>query len=97
MGEHVNVYRAFPAGYQALLALEAANAAGPIDHALYELVKLRASQLNGCAFCIDMHHKDARAAGEIGGAPVPAAGLARGHRLHRRPSGRHWRSPRRSR
>jgi AhpD family alkylhydroperoxidase len=63
-GEHVNVYRAFPAGYEALRALEAANAAGPIDHALYELVKLRASQLNGCAFCIDMHHKDARAAGE---------------------------------
>ena len=62
--EHVNVYKDFPAAYQALSALEQACAAGPLDHALYELVKLRASQINGCAFCIDMHHKDARAAGE---------------------------------
>ena len=61
---HVNVYKDFPAGYQALSALEQACANGPLDHALYELVKLRASQINGCAFCIDMHHKDARAAGE---------------------------------
>ena len=35
-----------------------------LEHSLLELVKLRASQLNGCAFCIDMHTKDARAAGE---------------------------------
>ena len=62
--EHVNVYKALPAAYQALLALEQACAASPLDPALYELVKLRASQINGCAFCIDMHHKDARAAGE---------------------------------
>ena len=35
-----------------------------IDRTLYELVKIRASQINGCAYCIDMHTKDARAAGE---------------------------------
>lgn len=35
-----------------------------LDHRLLELVKTRASQLNGCAFCLDMHTKDARAAGE---------------------------------
>ena len=35
-----------------------------IDHQLRELVRIRASQLNGCAYCIDMHTKDARAAGE---------------------------------
>ena len=35
-----------------------------IDHKLGELVRLRASQVNGCAFCIDMHWKEARAAGE---------------------------------
>ncbi len=35
-----------------------------IDHRLRELVRIRASQLNGCAYCIDMHTKDARAAGE---------------------------------
>ena len=61
---YVNLYRAFPAGYQALKALEDANAAGPLDHRIFDLVKLRASQINGCAYCIDMHHKDARAAGE---------------------------------
>jgi AhpD family alkylhydroperoxidase len=35
-----------------------------LEHGLLELVKIRASQINGCAFCIDMHTKDARAAGE---------------------------------
>jgi AhpD family alkylhydroperoxidase len=35
-----------------------------LDHRLLELVKMRTSQLNGCAYCIDMHSKDARAAGE---------------------------------
>ena len=35
-----------------------------LEHNLLELIKLRASQINGCAFCIDMHWKDARAAGE---------------------------------
>lgn len=35
-----------------------------LEKSLYELVKMRASQINGCAFCIDMHSKDARAAGE---------------------------------
>ena len=39
------------------------NSSG-LDHRLLELVKMRTSQLNGCAYCIDMHTKDARAAGE---------------------------------
>jgi AhpD family alkylhydroperoxidase len=38
--------------------------AADIDHRLRELVRIRASQLNGCAYCIDMHTKDARAVGE---------------------------------
>ena len=62
--EPVNIYQAFPAGYRAMLAFDQAVASGPLDHALYELVKLRASQINGCAYCVDMHNKDARAAGE---------------------------------
>ena len=37
---------------------------GSLDHALLHMVKLGASQINGCAYCIDMHWKDARAAGE---------------------------------
>jgi AhpD family alkylhydroperoxidase len=35
-----------------------------IDPGLYELVKIRASQINGCAFCLDMHNRDARKGGE---------------------------------
>jgi AhpD family alkylhydroperoxidase len=62
--EHVNIYRHFPAGFKAMSALEAACADGTLDHTIFELVKLRASQINSCAYCIDMHHKDARAAGE---------------------------------
>jgi len=60
---HVNIHKAFPAGYEAMAALERACAEA-MDPVLFELVKLRASQVNGCAFCIDMHWKDARAAGE---------------------------------
>ena len=62
--EFVDISRAFPAGYRAMSALEEAVASGPLDRSLIELVKLRASQINGCAFCIDMHYKDARANGE---------------------------------
>ena len=46
-----------------MLALDSASAAGP-DKALLELMRIRASQINGCAYCIDMHTKDARARGE---------------------------------
>jgi AhpD family alkylhydroperoxidase len=54
-----------PASYQAMLAFEVAiRKASNLDHALLELVKMRASQINGCAFCLDMHSKDARVAGE---------------------------------
>jgi len=60
---YVNIYRQLPAAYDAMQALERA-CADAMDPVLFELVKLRASQINGCAFCIDMHWKDARAAGE---------------------------------
>jgi AhpD family alkylhydroperoxidase len=45
----------FPAGIKAMMALEAALHASGLDPVLLELVKLRASQINGCAFCIHMH------------------------------------------
>jgi AhpD family alkylhydroperoxidase len=47
-----------------MLALERYLHQCGLERSLIELVKLRASQINGCAFCIDMHTKDARAAGE---------------------------------
>jgi AhpD family alkylhydroperoxidase len=50
--------------YQAMLALEKYLANCGLDHKFVHLLKLRASQINGCAFCIDMHSLDARAAGE---------------------------------
>ncbi|HEU5045780.1 MAG TPA: carboxymuconolactone decarboxylase family protein [Nocardioidaceae bacterium] len=54
----------FPAGAQALADLEAALHKAPLEPELVELVKIRASQLNGCAFCLAMHTRDARARGE---------------------------------
>ncbi|MFD8415781.1 carboxymuconolactone decarboxylase family protein [Streptomyces sp. NPDC059650] len=52
-----------PEVYKAIVALEVASKKG-LDPLLVELVKIRASQLNHCAFCLDMHSKDALAAGE---------------------------------
>ncbi|GGU83306.1 alkyl hydroperoxide reductase AhpD [Streptomyces filipinensis] len=52
-----------PEVYKAMIRLDAAARQG-LDPALYELVKIRASQLNHCALCLDMHTKDALAAGE---------------------------------
>jgi AhpD family alkylhydroperoxidase len=49
---------------KALLDMEAYVAQCGLDHKLLHMIKLRASQTNGCAYCIDMHWKDARAAGE---------------------------------
>ncbi len=51
-------------GIQALLDLETYIHGCGLEPALLELVKMRASQINGCAYCLDMHSKDARAAGE---------------------------------
>ncbi|MCC6147154.1 MAG: carboxymuconolactone decarboxylase family protein [Anaerolineaceae bacterium] len=53
-----------PEGIESLLKLEAYIKSTGLEPALRELVKLRASQINGCAYCIDMHTKDARAHGE---------------------------------
>ena len=49
---------------QAMNALDAASRKTQIEAALLELVRARASQLNGCAYCVDMHSRDARAGGE---------------------------------
>jgi AhpD family alkylhydroperoxidase len=54
----------FPAGARAMVGLQRAVDAAGIEPLLLELVKMRASQINGCAYCLDMHSKDARALGE---------------------------------
>tara|TARA_R110002110_G_scaffold104517_3_gene263522 strand:+ start:222 stop:809 length:588 start_codon:yes stop_codon:yes gene_type:complete len=57
-------YKLAQAPIKAMMALEAALAVSGLDHNLLELVKLRASQINGCAFCIHMHTTDLRKHGE---------------------------------
>jgi len=64
MKTRLDYQKAFPEGVQGMLHLEAIIRRSGLEPALYELVKLRASQLNGCAYCLDMHSKDARAQGE---------------------------------
>ena len=58
------MFRFWPEGYQALQRLSELVKGSGLEPPLLELVKMRASQINGCAYCIDMHTKDARAAGE---------------------------------
>ena len=53
-----------PKFFQPLFAVNAAIEAGGLDPKLLHLVEMRASQINGCAYCLDMHYKDARALGE---------------------------------
>jgi AhpD family alkylhydroperoxidase len=53
-----------PEAYNALLGLEMYNRKSGLDKNYYELIKIRASQINGCAFCLDMHTRDARKLGE---------------------------------
>lgn len=64
MKQRLNYNTASPEAFAAMLGLEKAARQSSIEMPLIELVKMRASQINGCAFCIDMHSKDARAEGE---------------------------------
>lgn len=64
MTQRLDYKSAAPGGFAAMLGLEQYVRASGLEHSLLELVKTRASQLNGCAFCLDMHTQDARAAGE---------------------------------
>jgi AhpD family alkylhydroperoxidase len=62
--ERLDPLKASPDAYQAMLALSRYAETNGIEHSLLELVKMRASQINQCAFCIDMHAADAREHGE---------------------------------
>ena len=64
LAPRLDLYRAWPEGYQAVRALDSVIASSGLEPLLLELVKTRSSQINGCAYCIDMHTKDARAYGE---------------------------------
>ena len=64
MKTRMNLFETEPNGYKAMLNLEKYIATTGISKTHAELIKIRASQINGCAFCLDMHNKDARKYGE---------------------------------
>jgi AhpD family alkylhydroperoxidase len=64
MKTRINIEKVEPAGYKAVLGLEKFIESTSLTRKHKDLIKIRSSQINGCAFCIDMHTKDARKAGE---------------------------------
>ncbi len=64
MEARLNPYKIAPQVYPAVVALQKYVDSCGLERPLLELVRLRASQINGCAYCLDMHTKDARALGE---------------------------------
>lgn len=64
MKNRIDFYKASPDALKAMIALETAVGKLGLEPSLLELVKMRTSQINGCAFCLDMHSADARKGGE---------------------------------
>ena len=64
MKTRVHVEKTSTDAYRAMLGVEKVLSQSSVEKPVRELVKLRVSQINGCAYCIDMHWKDARASGE---------------------------------
>ena len=62
--ERINLSKVDAEAYKAMLGLEKYIAQSDLDKTLYELIKTRASQINGCAYCINMHTRDAMKLGE---------------------------------
>jgi len=64
MESRIDIQKTEPAAYQAMYALEKYLAGSQLNPTHKELIKMRASQINGCAFCLNMHSVDARKLGE---------------------------------
>lgn len=64
MKQRLNYAKIAPDALKGMLEIEQYVNSSRLERSLYELVKTRASQINGCAYCLDMHTKDARKAGE---------------------------------
>jgi AhpD family alkylhydroperoxidase len=64
MTQRVDFYKSSPEAIKAMVGLEQRIGKSSLEKGLVELVRLRASQINGCAYCMDMHTADARKAGE---------------------------------
>ena len=65
MESRIDLTKVAPGAYRAMAGIESyVRHSSKLEPSLLELVRMRASQINGCAYCLDMHSKDARAAGE---------------------------------
>jgi AhpD family alkylhydroperoxidase len=64
MSQRIDYTKVATGAFQAMFSLEKYLHGCGLETTLLDLIKMRASQINGCAFCLDMHSKDARAAGE---------------------------------
>lgn len=64
MEQRINVYEKGHNALKSLYSLGAYLAKSPVEHSLRDLINFRVSQINGCAYCLDMHSKDLRATGE---------------------------------
>ena len=64
MSTRIDVNKVAPGAFRAIFGLEKYVHESGLELSLLHLIKMRASQINGCAYCLDMHSKDARAAGE---------------------------------
>jgi AhpD family alkylhydroperoxidase len=64
MQARLDFYKANPVAMKAMVNLDLASKQGALERPLKDLVRLRASQINGCAFCVDLHVQEAREAGE---------------------------------
>ncbi|MCY1408047.1 alkylhydroperoxidase AhpD family core domain protein [compost metagenome] len=64
MNKRIEWAKQSPEAYKAMVGLEMALGKCGLEHSLLELIRLRASQINGCAYCVNMHADDARKAGE---------------------------------
>lgn len=64
MTARLNLYTVAPAALEPMLAMEKAVMSSGLEHGLLHLIKMRASQINGCGYCLHMHSREARADGE---------------------------------
>ncbi|MEU8632634.1 carboxymuconolactone decarboxylase family protein [Amycolatopsis sp. NPDC048633] len=64
MTERINYSAVAPEAYKSMLAMQKYLATSSIDYNLHELIKIRVAQINGCAYCVDVHTRDARKHGE---------------------------------
>jgi AhpD family alkylhydroperoxidase len=83
MTQRLDFYNANPNAIKALLGLEKRISESSLEKSLVELIRLRASLINGCAYCIDLHTADARKGGRGRSPPCHAVRLARNTLLHR--------------